>query len=471
MTDTSIGPRRTSVPPTAPVRWRRGDRRFLVIAAFGGAVLSMVAAGIAFGYRNPDLWGAFGLPVVLAVLTAPFIVLTQRHVRVPLGGLLALGMGVKFLGSYARYLMVFEYYEGGDSMGYLATGAPVAAGFWDGTLGLGDLWPTERGTQFIGEFTGIVLTIVGPGAMGAFMVFGWLAFLGAWMFIAAARRALPTIDLRRYALFVLFLPSMAFWPSSVGKDAWMVFGLGLFALGAARVITAARFGFTFLLLGAGALSLVRPHVALLALGAFGVATIIRARRQSVASSSAFPFRRFIGVAVLVLGFSFALSQAAGWIPGFAPDGSVNLEQSLDETSRRSEQGGSEIDVARPNSPVEYPFAFFTVMFRPILVEADSPQTALAAAESTLLLVLIVVSRRRVAAALRLVRTEPYLMMAGLYTLGFAFAWSSMGNLGIIARQRAQVLPFLVLFLAVDAVRSRGDSEGRSGRRRGIRTAF
>ena len=32
---------------------------------------------------------------------------------------------------------------------------------------------------------------------------------------------------RRYALLVLFLPSLLFWPSSIGKEAWMTLALGL----------------------------------------------------------------------------------------------------------------------------------------------------------------------------------------------------------------------------------------------------
>jgi hypothetical protein len=47
-----------------------------------------------------------------------------------------------------------------------------------------------------------------------------------------------------------------------------------------------------------------------------------------------------------------------------------------------------------------------------------------------------------------------LRFAVLYTLAFAFAWSSVGNLGIMARQRMQVLPFLLILLCWSPVAAR-----------------
>lgn len=108
-----------------------------------------------------------------------------------------------------------------------------------------------------------------------------------------------------------------------------------------------------------------------------------------------------------------------------------------------------------NSPVEYPLALPTVMFRPFIFEASDFNALLAASESSLPLGLAVVWRRQVAAAVRRAFSEPYLMVVGLYTL--TFAWASVGNLGIIARQRVQVLPLLVLFLCVPALHSQRSS--------------
>jgi hypothetical protein len=44
--------------------------------------------------------------------------------------------------------------------------------------------------------------------------------------------------------------------------------------------------------------------------------------------------------------------------------------------------------------------------------------------------------------------RPYLMFCLVYTGIFAFAWSSFANLGALVRQRVQVWPFVLLFLAL-----------------------
>ena len=73
--------------------------------------------------------------------------------------------------------------------------------------------------------------------------------------------AIPDGNRRSYARLLFFLPSMLYWPSSIGKEAWMLFCLGLAAFGTARLLTGRPWrglalAGTALWLGA----LVRPHV-------------------------------------------------------------------------------------------------------------------------------------------------------------------------------------------------------------------
>jgi hypothetical protein len=42
----------------------------------------------------------------------------------------------------------------------------------------------------------------------------------------------------------------------------------------------------------------------------------------------------------------------------------------------------------------------------------------------------------------------------VYTAGFIYAFSAMVNLGILARQRSQVMPFFLAFLADMGIRDR-----------------
>src|SRR5204863_3854856 len=105
----------------------------------------------------------------------------------------------------------------------------------------------------------------GPSLLGAFFIFSWAGFWGLYLFYRAFCIAVPEGDHRRYALLILLLPSLLFWPSSLGKEAWMTLGLGLFAYGGARIITHQRYGFMVVLAGVLATAAVRPHVAAMGL--------------------------------------------------------------------------------------------------------------------------------------------------------------------------------------------------------------
>jgi hypothetical protein len=92
-------------------------------------------------------------------------------------------------------------------------------------------------------------------------------------------------------------------------------------------------------------------------------------------------------------------------------------------------------------------AALSVFFRPFPWEADSAQVLIASAEGTAILGLVIASWRRIGAGLRRIR-EPYILMSVIFLLGFLYAFSQFGNFGILARQRVQALPFLLIFLAM-----------------------
>src|SRR5207248_1344708 len=124
---------------------------------------------------------------------------------------------------------------------------------------------------------GLVATITNTSAFAEFLVFTWLGFLGCYLLYRAFVTAMPEADHRRYALLIFLWPTLAFWPSSVGKDCWLLFTLGIGALGAARVFMRRPGGYTLLTIGLLLGSIVRPHVALIELVAFAFALLIGRR--------------------------------------------------------------------------------------------------------------------------------------------------------------------------------------------------
>jgi hypothetical protein len=97
----------------------------------------------------------------------------------------------------------------------------------------------------------------------------------------------------------------------------------------------------------------------------------------------------------------------------------------------------------------------------MLFEARSVTQLFSALETTLVLGMFLVFGRDVLVAIKQVFTIFYMRFVGAYTAGFIFAWSSVANLGILARQRSLMLPFLLVFFCVRPSRgtSAADSEG------------
>ena len=128
------------------------------------------------------------------------------------------------------------------------------------------------------------------------------------------------------------------------------------------------------------------------------------------------------------------------------DGGVR--DTLEQTIFRTQQGGSNFEASVLDSPARAPIAAVTVLFRPLVPEANSLQGVVAALEGSALLVWCAWRWRWILAAIASVRRQPYVAMAITYIGVFVFGFSSIANFGILARQRVQMLPFLFVLLAI-----------------------
>jgi hypothetical protein len=289
-----------------------------------------------------------------------------------------------------------------------------------------------------------VYTITGSSQLGGFFVFSWLGFLGLFMFYRAFVLAVPHGAHRRYALMLFFVPSLMFWSSSIGKEAWMTFTLGAVAYGAARVFMRKPFGFVFLGLGLWGTEVVRPHMALLILGGLLPAYLLRRKPQFVHSRQSL---KILGVAALVVAIVFTLGGVEQRFK--VTDTSASTAQDIfNNTADQTTQGGSSFTPTRVHNPIQLPIAFVTVMFRPFPNEAGTTQGVVSAFEGLLLMLFTIASFQRLRGIGKEMIKTPYVVFALIYTLVFVYAFSTIGNFGILVRQRVQVYPLFLVLLAL-----------------------
>jgi hypothetical protein len=393
----------------------------------------------------------FLVPILLAASWPAFVRQARRERDARLAQLLMLALVLKLFGSLVRYWVAIYVYDGlADAIGYHADGTGLAESFRAGDFST-DL-PSLSSTDLIRFFTGVLYTITGPSIYAGFLLYSWLAFWGMFYLYRAFTIAVPDGNRRSYARLLFFMPSMLYWPSSIGKEAWMLFSLGIAAYGVARLLSGRTWkGLALAALGLYLATLVRPHVGGMAVLGMVVAYLIgRApRRRDALGSIAklFALAALMAVAVLLLGRiqSYLLDK------GIDPAEGVNSV--LGETARRTNAGGSSFQASSTSTSLaSLPFATVTILFRPFPFEAHNAQAAVTALESTLLLCLTIARRRSIWRAIRELRRRPYVAFILVYAAGFVVAFASISNFGILARERTQLLPFFLVLLAAPGSR-------------------
>lgn len=385
------------------------------------------------------------ITAVVAIWLIPRAVAREPTVTVEL---LALALTAKVVGALARYGVLQVVYGGiGDAVGYHASGAKYAPMIRALDFSFVDL--STLGTPIVGYFTGLLYAVITPSMPAAFLAFSMLSFIGIWSFYRAHRISFPEGNHRLYFLLLFFLPTLVYWPSALGKDALVIFGLGVATLGLAKIFqrpTAAAFA--QLLFGAGLVLVVREAVALMLV--FGVVAGLLIRPGPSRSGLTRPIAWVFLVPLLAAGLVFAFQITAE---------QLNVEEDLEsvfqkyETTRENlQKGGSSFEQPAIDSPADALVAAGGVLFRPFPWELGSGLGAIAGLEGLVLLALFVTRLPAAVRALKLWRGG-MVVTALTVSLLLIATLSAFTNFGLLARQRSQAFPFvLMLFTAVASTR-------------------
>ena len=390
--------------------------------------------------------------IVAALLTLLVGYAVRQHAarRMPsLVPLLTVALIARLAAVIPRYWVAYGLYGGtADAEQYHDAAARLAPAY------RGLHFSAETGSAFVGTgsvkvLTGLVYAVTGTNRIAGFVVFSLLGYVGLYCFLRAARIVAPNSRLRSFALGLFFLPSMLFWPSSMGKEAPMTLALGIAAVGVARVVRRRPRAWPMLAAGLALAAVIRPHIALMVFLALGVALVVRARDRSGVAGRG----RTVAAVAAFLALGFVLIVQTQDRIGTEDLAGSGKGSAAAAAANRSDEGGSAFSPMRVRTPLDAPLtvpvALVTAIVRPFPFEVRNVQGAVAGAESLLILVVVLRSRRRVWATLKRIGREPWVAFASTYVLLFAIAFSNIGNFGILTRQRVQVLPFVLSIVTVD----------------------
>jgi hypothetical protein len=433
----------------------------LLAFVVGAAILATVAISTQLGATSEGPWLVPVGGLLLAVAAAQR--LTRVHPDEPwLGGILLLGTAAKLAASYARYFNLESNYNGlGDAADYDHYGRLYASAWLHG--GAAPVLKDLHKTNFVRYFTGIVYYVFGSNLLTGTFVFALLALVGTYFWYRAGASSVPILNKKLFLIFLLFAPSVAFWPSIVGKEALMQFGLGALAFAAAMILRGKLIrGLLFGLPGGWLVWIVRPHLLALVVIAAAVAYFggkVGARGWGLLS-------RPLGIIVMALLVAFTVTQASKFL-GINSLSISSIQNELDQTTEQTAQGGSQFSHSNNSlNPIYYPSDAATVFVRPFPWEAHGLQL-FASLEGVVLLGLVVVRWRSFRVSLARSREMPFLMFCWILVILYTIAFASFANFGILVRERSLVLPALLALLAVDPAIDRlrrqtdTDAPGRS----------
>lgn len=353
-----------------------------------------------------------------------------------LGALMAPVIGRRFQASRGRSLAIYLWHTlfcltygwyaqtyGGDAIGYYREALQGGIEFDVGTAGVHYL-------------TMLVVQFFGLSFLGTFLFYNILGSIGLLAFDACLRSATQdkTRNTRRLATLIIFLPSVSFWSSAIGKDALSFMATGL-ALWAALELNRRT---VLMGIAVAVMLLVRPHMAGMMMMALTIAVLVQ-RKAS-------PMRKLllgaVAAAAAAVMVPFALQYA-----GVGESNDAEALMSYVESRQASNmEGGSSVDIAAMSLPMK----LFTYLFRPVIFEARSIFSLAAAVDNLILLYLFVMGGRVLFRSRKAVYWGSRTFLWTYSLLAWLILALTTANLGIAMRQKWMFAPMLI-FLFISAI--------------------
>lgn len=291
------------------------------------------------------------------------------------------------------------------------------------------------GTSFIVLLTRFFHSIFGLGYLDQFLIHGFIGYIGLLAFAGAVNQSISnkTKNIKIFGWLIVFLPSISFWTTGLGKDAISFLAIGL-ALWAALNLEKRKFLLFFSIV---IMFLIRPHIAVVLLLAF-IFSLVFDKRVNIYSKVFFGSFSLLGAAIvlpIMLNY-IGLSEA---------NELSDVDNYIDKRQSYNTSGGSSLDI----SSMSFPMQIFTYLFRPLPFEATSILALLASLDNLILLILSFIGLFSF-----IKKNIPSIESNRIFLWFYFFICLSVlamttANLGIAMRQKWMFVPvFIFLLLSI-----------------------
>lgn len=291
--------------------------------------------------------------------------------------------------------------------------------------------PFGFSTQSIVFIGSLIYEIFEISFLGMGFVFGMFGLIGLLIFDSSLRFITKnkSNNIKILATLFIFLPSVSFWSSGLGKDAvaFMAVNLVLWAsLNLYNRKIPMIFGIIFMLL-------IRPHIAAVILIALTL-SIFFERKINIIN------RVFLTIVVFITAY-IVVNSALNYL-NFNQD--LNLQNIINYIKQRQEYNWKGFGGGTDIRSMSLPMQILNYLFKPLPYEANSIRSMLASIDNIFLLYLFIIglySKFKGSS----VHPNINLIFFMIYGFGLLVILSmTTANTGIALRQKWMVLPFLIV---------------------------
>lgn len=283
------------------------------------------------------------------------------------------------------------------------------------------------GTKAVINITSFLTGKLEANYLNTTLIFGFLGTLGLIYLYITLRKYFESIP--KYWKLILFIPSMSFWSSGLGKDSISFFAVCLFLY----TITLNKKIYILLPISFFSMFIVRPHIALMMIISFVIYFIIRSRVHLLF--------KLITLPVILAGLIFSSSFVQQYV-GLEEASIDSISSYVDDRQNSNQGGGSSIDL----QSMSYPMQMFTYVFRPLPFDAHSALALFTSIENTILLILFfyVLFKNKFKLHAFVEGKHTWLLIYALLTCSMLAITTA--NLGIATRQKWMFMPILIYLL-------------------------
>lgn len=389
------------------------------------------------------------------------------------------GLVFKLCASVMVSLIFLYYYKGGDNIGYFWSAQFLAKMqtlnpnvffsvlannrtqenlgiFFDNGLCCPDYWRDGQSFTVV-RVCSLFVWLSGNNFLTTGLIFAWLSYGGIFRLFLLFNELFPGME-KKFAIAILYMPSVIFWGSSILKDTitfsascWMIFAFYNLAIKPKKPIR----NLVILILSAFIIISIKPYIFVAFLPGI---TLWAAYFRILKIKSAF-FRLVLGPGIILVGVAISAAIFVTFSKSFGEYGSIDAAVNKAVVTKndltRAEYGKNSFDIGKIDGSVsgllsKFPAAVIAGLFRPFLWDASNPIMLFSALENTFLLLMFLrVFFKNGLQFFPRIFGNPVLVLSFVFSIFFAFALGiTTANFGALVRYKIPAIPFFLSMLYI-----------------------